>query len=242
MIDPDTERAGGAAEMTSGQGGGPYGGQHPEGQPGQGGQQGQGGQPGQGWNAPPAPPQGWNAPPPPQSSYPGYGSAPSAPTGQGTPPAMERPTTVRAGIGALIASLILGIIGTIITFADFDTIVDRTLAQTDDPNVTEEIIRTGLTIGVVVSLLILALYVLFLWFAWQGRNWARVVLWVLAGLGVLSGVLGLAGAGAAGQTGFQTALGFFQLILTIAAIVLLALKPSNEWYRFRGWQRATGQG
>jgi hypothetical protein len=20
------------------------------------------------------------------------------------------------------------------------------------------------------------------------------------------------------------------------------LKPSNEWYRFRGWQRATGQG
>ena len=28
----------------------------------------------------------------------------------------------------------------------------------------------------------------------------------------------------------------------IAGIVLLALKPSNEWYRFRGWQRATGQG
>jgi hypothetical protein len=24
--------------------------------------------------------------------------------------------------------------------------------------------------------------------------------------------------------------------------VLLALAPSNEWYRFRSWQRATGQG
>jgi hypothetical protein len=24
--------------------------------------------------------------------------------------------------------------------------------------------------------------------------------------------------------------------------VLLALKPSNEWYRYRGWLRATGQG
>jgi hypothetical protein len=212
--------------MTSGQGG-PYGGQYPgpEGQPGQGG-----------------PPQGWNAPPPPPPSYPGYAPAPSAPTGQGAPPAMERPTTVRAGIGAFVASLILGIVGSIVTFADFDSIVDRTLAQTDDPNVTEEIIRTGLRIGVVISLLILALYVLFLWFAWQGRNWARVVLWVLGGLGVLSGVVGLSGAGAAGQTGFQVSLGVFQLILTIAAIVLLALKPSNEWYRFRSWQRATGQG
>jgi hypothetical protein len=28
----------------------------------------------------------------------------------------------------------------------------------------------------------------------------------------------------------------------LAAAVLLALKPSNEWYRYRGWQRATGQG
>ena len=133
-------------------------------------------------------------------------------------------------------------ISAIVTFADFDTIVARTVAEANDPAVTEEVARTGLTIGVVISLIILALYVLFLWFAWHGRNWARVVLWVLGGLGVLSGVVGLAGAGASGQSGFQTGLGFFQLILTIAAIVLLALKPSNEWYRFRGWQRASGQG
>ena len=32
------------------------------------------------------------------------------------------------------------------------------------------------------------------------------------------------------------------MLLLIAAVVLLALKPSNDWYRFRGWQRATGQG
>ena len=32
------------------------------------------------------------------------------------------------------------------------------------------------------------------------------------------------------------------MLLLIAAVVVLALKPSNEWYRFRSWQRANGQG
>jgi uncharacterized membrane protein HdeD (DUF308 family) len=27
----------------------------------------------------------------------------------------------------------------------------------------------------------------------------------------------------------------------LAGIVLLALKPSNDWYRYMGWARATGQ-
>jgi hypothetical protein len=59
---------------------------------------------------------------------------------------------------------------------------------------------------------------------------------------VVSGLIGLAGAGSSGQNGFVTAVGFFQLLLVVAGIVLLALKPSNEWYRFKSWQRATGQG
>jgi hypothetical protein len=236
MIDRETGRAGGAAEMTSGQGGGSWGGQYPgpEGQ--------QGGQPQGGWNAPPPPPQGgWNAPPPPPQGYPGYGPAPSAPLGQGGPAPMERPSTVRFGIGAFVASLIIGIISSVISFADMDRMVAQALAVTDDPNVTEEIIRTGILIGGVFALILYALYVLFLWFAWHGRNWARVVLWVLGGISVAFGLVGLAGE-ATGQTGFQTSLGWFSFLLTIAGIVLLALRPSNDWYRFRTWQRATGQG
>ena len=80
-----------------------------------------------------------------------------------------------------------------------------------------------------------------LWFAWKGHNWARIVIWVLGGLSVLLGLVGL-GAGGSQSTGFLTSLGWFQLLLTAAGIVLLALAPSNEWYRFRSWQRATGQG
>jgi hypothetical protein len=216
--------------MTSGQESGQDGG-GPAGQPG--------GAPDQA-----GPPQGWNAPPiqqPYGQQYPGYGPAPSAPTGYGAPTPMERPVTVRAGIGALVASLILGIISSIATFADIDHLVARALAQSgSDVEVTDDVLRSAIIVGGVATLVFVALNALFLWFAWQGRNWARIVIWVLGGLGVLSGVAGLGTGSTVG--GFLTSLGVFQFLLTAVGIVLLALKPSNEWYRYRGWQRATRQG
>ncbi len=213
--------------MTSGQGG-PYG---EQGQPGQGG-----------------PPQGWNPPPPQQpygqqpygQQYPGYGPAPSAPAGHGAPPPMERPTTVRAGIGALVASLVLGLISSIVSFSDVETLIDQTLETSTDPALTEDVIRSGIVIGAVIGLIIVGVQVLFLWFAWKGHNWARIVLWVLGGISVLFGLVGLAAGGTA-TTGFLTSLGLFQLLLTAVGLVLLALKPSNDWYRFRRWQRASGR-
>jgi drug/metabolite transporter (DMT)-like permease len=190
------------------------------------------------------PPQGWNPPPgqdPYGQPYPGYGAAPSAPTGQGAPPAMERPITVRAGIGAYVASLLVGLISAVAMLADSDSYVERAVAAAaGNPDLTEEVIRGSITLGIVVGLIFLALEVMFLWFAWNGRNWARIVLWVLGGLGVAFGLLGLAQDN--GQTGFSTSMGVFQLLFTAAAIVLLALKPSNDWYRYRSWQRAAGQG
>ena len=94
------------------------------------------------------PPQNWNAPPPQQPygpPYPGDAPAPSAPAGYGAPPAMERPTTVRAGIGALIANLVLGVIGSLVAFADLDSLIDQAMARAavENPELTEEMIRTG---------------------------------------------------------------------------------------------------
>jgi hypothetical protein len=153
---------------------------------------------------------------------------------------MERPTTVRAGIGAFVASLVLGLIAQIVVFADMDTLIAQARAAAPaDQQLTDNVIRAGLVLGAVVGLVFVALDALFIWFAWRGRNWARIVLWVLGGLGVAGGLVSLAGG--TSQSGFLTSLSVFQLLLTIAGIVLLALKPSNEWYRFRSWQRATGQ-
>ncbi|MGZ6824987.1 MAG: hypothetical protein ACXVF9_21210, partial [Blastococcus sp.] len=99
--------------------------------------------------------------------------------------------------------------------------------------------QAGARIGVVFALVLAAVYGVFVWFAWRGQNWARVVLWVLGGLGLFGGVIGLAMGGS--PLPFLTGLSFFQTLLLLAAIVLLALKPSNEWFRYRRWLRATGQ-
>lgn len=199
---------------------------------------------GQGSN-PYGPPEGWNAPPP-GPPYPGYAPMPSAPTGYGAPQPMERPTTVRAGLGAYIAVLILSLVSSIVTFADFDNIMNAALAAQGknpaDLGIDQHsFVRTLLVIGVVIGLIMAALQVMFIWFAWNGRNWARIVLWVLGGIGLVGGIFAVASP-QAGQPGFLVGLSLFSFLLTAAGIVLLALKPSNEWYRFRKWQRLTGQG
>ena len=191
------------------------------------------------------PPPGWNPPPGPggpgQPGFPGYQPAP--PVSQAPPPPpMDRPDTVRFGIGAFVAALLVSLISSAVTLTDFDGYVDRAVAaarETGTDGVTEELIRRFIEIGLVFGLLLVALEIMFITFAWLGRHWARVVLWVLGGLNVAFGLVGLSGD--TGQTGFATSMGWFTLLFTAAGIVLLALKPSHDWFRYRRWQRANGQ-
>jgi hypothetical protein len=225
--------------MTSGQGSGPESGQPPYGQP----------PPGQ----PPYGPPPYGAPPQGQPPYgpPGYLPAPSAPTGWGNdaPRALERPVTVRAGLGAFIGSIVLSVVSSIVTIANWDRFVSYLQAQLEAQgqqlegtgvNI-DEVATLGLRVGIAFSIVFLALYLLFVWFAWRGYNWARIVLWVLGGVGVVFGLYGLASGSVGGPFPFVTALGGFQYLFTAAGVVLLALKPSNEWFRYRKWLRATGQ-
>jgi hypothetical protein len=202
---------------------------------------------GQGGNQPGGPygpPGGWNAPPPSGPQYPGYAPAPSAPTGYGAPQPLERPMTVRAGLGAFIGSMVLNAVAQVVTLLNYQTILDWTLAragiqQGADAETTRQAAQLGARFGIAVGFVFVVIYGLFVWFAWQGRNWARIVLWVFAGLGIVSGFASLA---VGSPLPFLTAVAGFQALLLLAAVILLALKPSNEWYRFRKWQRLTGQG
>ena len=162
---------------------------------------------------------------------------------------MERPLTVRAGIGAFVGSIALSIAASVITMLNMDEL--SRLAATGPgfgarPREEAEMSTAmGDTIGVVslvMGLVFTGIFALFVWFAWLGHNWARIVLWVLAGWGSSPAV----GAGhdlvvrdrdppgphLPGLGGDP---------LDGVAIVLLALGSSNEWYRYRGWLRATGQ-
>jgi hypothetical protein len=177
-----------------------------------------------------------------QNPYGGYASAPAAPDGFGAPRPVERPSAVKLGIGAFLASTVLGILGSIVTFAQFDEIVDRALVDAgldpaDYSDVSDAATAGVVTTTVVVALLFIGLQLLFIWFAWQGRNWARIVLWVLGGLAVVSALVSLAGPS---LSGLLTTLSLIQTLLIVVGIVALAQKPASEWYRYRGWQRARG--
>ncbi|SFQ00520.1 hypothetical protein SAMN05660464_0444 [Geodermatophilus dictyosporus] len=229
--------------MTSGQGGpDPQQGRPPQGHPG--------------WQAPPG--QGWQNPPPqyPPPQYPspqgpppqgwpgqphGYTPAPSAPGPQFPPEAPERPTTVRVGIGAFLATFILGLVASVVQLSDVDGLVAQAAAAVDDPTISEDVVRTGIVVGAVLGLLLTALQALFIWLAWKGRNWARVVLLVLGGLSVLLGLSALSGTGGGiAGSGFLDSLSVFSLLITLVGVVALALRPSSEWYRAMTARRQAG--
>lgn len=201
--------------------------------------------PPQGWNAPP-PPQGWNAPPPPPGwqppgqQWPGYGAyVPPPPPGSPEPP-----LTVRAGIGAFVATVVLGLVASVVMYFNWDQILDEAIAQAgvgltgSERETAQDVAEIVVQFSLVVGALFTAVYLLFVWFAWRGRNWARVVLWVLGGLSILSGFAGMGGGGTG--VGYIDGLNVFSWLLTLAGVVLLALQPSNEWYRYMGWQRRYG--
>ena len=62
---------------------------------------------------------------------------------------------------------------------------------------------------------------------------------MLGGLGLVGGLLTLAGPSS--PVPFLGGINVFRLLLVLVGVVALALKPSNEWYRYQGWLRATGQ-
>ena len=224
---------------------------------------GQGGSPGQpepqGWGSPQGqqpygqPPYGqgpYGQQPYGQPPYPGYGAAPSAPSGYGAPAPVERPVTVRAGIAAFVASIVISLVSQLVSVLNMDTLTDLATAESglgdlspEEAEMAAAVGDTFGTFGLILGLISTGVFALFVWFAWRGQNWARIVLWVLAGLGLVGGLIG---AGLSSSFGVPTlpvltVLGWIEMLLDAVGIVLLALKPSNEWYRYRGWLRATGQ-
>ena len=195
---------------------------------------------------PPAPPGYPQAPGYPPAPSGGYGPAPSAPPGWGAqaPAPVERPTAVKVGIGAFMAGLILGLITVIMTFSDLDGRIADALQQArasgSDVQLTRDAARAAAIAVGIIQLVFVALEAMFIWFAWNGRNWARIVLWVIGGFGIVGGLFGLA-AGTA-TSGFLGGLSIFQFLLVLVGVIALALRPANEWYRYRKWARATGQG
>jgi hypothetical protein len=127
---------------------------------------------------------------------------------------------------------VLSLISTVIGFATFDTLVDQATQDSGFSGDLSGLEDTIATAALVLGLVVAGLYLVMAWFAWQGANWARIVLWVFGGIALLSGLLGLFGS-----SGVLALIGVLQLLALIAGVVLLALRPSNDWYRAEAQRR-----
>ncbi len=165
---------------------------------------------------------------------PTYGNAPAydpyASPGFGTPPArpsMPPPREVVWATYAMYASIALSLINLIVTLADSTGYKDA--IRNADPNRTvdvDAVYTAAVVFAVVVTLLIAALYVFLAINLRKGKNWARITTWIIVGIFTLLGLLGLANDVPA----IARLLGILVLLANAATLVLLAMRPSNQFF------------
>ncbi len=170
-------------------------------------------------------------PDPSAPQYPQYPSAPP-PYGYGYPgseqPAADvpMPDTVHWASIAMIARTVLGVIATLVTFAQLNTIVDDAVRRRG-LSVDRNAVRAGATVGAIFGLVVAVLFILLALQVRQGKNWARIVAIVFAALGTVGGLISIANRYGA----VLTLLNLVNLALAIATLVLLLVKPSSDYFK-----------
>lgn len=167
----------------------------------------------------------------------GYGNAPQYSGGYGQPPAPAGPPpaeVVRATL-LMFASAALGLLSLIISFADANGLKDS--IRRSDPNLTQSQVDSAyavsLAIAIIIGLVFAAAYVLLAIQVRKGKNWARIVTLVLAGISILFGLLGLG----SDVPALSRVLGIIGLLINIGIFVLLLLPRAREFFASR---RAVG--
>ena len=167
---------------------------------------------------------------PPLPAAPGYGAMPPAEYGQ--PVAVgPAPSSVVNAVRLMFVGAALAVVAVIVVISTKSTIKSKIAAK--NPNFDSQKLNTAVnvTIGSVVVFGIIII-VLFIWLALQvrkGKNWARIVTWVLSGIGILSAL------GSLGQnvSGASRAVSLVGGLLDVAVVVLLMQKPSNAFFKPR---------
>lgn len=159
-----------------------------------------------------------------------YGSMPPVDAGEygRTAARGPAPSSVLTAVKLMYARAALGLLGILLTFTQRGAIED--IVREQNPGFSQskldDAVTAGLIVTVVVGALFLVLYVVLALKVGKGRNWARIVTWVLAGISLLSFASTLAGD----NPGLSKGLGALGALLDIAIVVLLLQKPGNDYF------------
>ncbi|MDP9822374.1 hypothetical protein [Nocardioides massiliensis] len=159
--------------------------------------------------------------------YPSEGPEPVYQPGSNRGP---RPSAVDTALKLIWAGIALGVISALLTFVYLDDLVDAALENADATmELSESAARGGAIASVIFGLVVgVGLMVLVAVFIGKGANWARIVFTVLGVLSVLGVLLTLTNP--SGPV-ILLILSLVQVILTIAAIVLLFKSESSAWFK-----------
>jgi hypothetical protein len=158
-----------------------------------------------------------------------YGSMPAAPEPAPGVPAAA-PSTVRNAVLLMYVRAALGVISIIVLIATKNSL--RNQIHKDNPDWSssklDSAVNAGIAVGVIVGVIFLVLYILLALQVAKGRNWARIVTWVISALGVLS-LLSVLGT----STALEKIINLIGGLAAIGIIVLLAMAPSNQYFANR---------
>lgn len=133
------------------------------------------------------------------------------------------------GLFTLVA---LQALSAIISLASVQAAVERTVNQASQnpalsPDRAEAAVRAIVIGGAVFGLILAGIFLWLTIMVRKGRNWARITSTVFLSLGIIFGLIGLFGGG----TTVTTLIAIVMLLLEIAVLVMLWLRPSNEYFR-----------
>jgi hypothetical protein len=143
----------------------------------------------------------------------------------GEPP--PAPSTVVNAARLMLLRSATGVISLIALFATKDDLKKRILK--DSPGASNATVDTALGVAAGFGIVILVFYVFLAFQIRKGISWARIVTFVIAGLGILGAVVSF------GQPDppLSRALGIVVAVIDVAVVVLLASPASNRFFRHR---------
>lgn len=167
------------------------------------------------------------------TGMPSYPNGPEPMAWEGGQARSAPPAEVLTSVKLWFASILVGLLGGVLVFALTDQSAQvQTMRDADTSGLTDAQLQTAVTIGLVsilvITLIVLALQIFFVLKMKAGRNWARIVLTVLAGVSVLSSLAALAQG-----FGIGTAVNLISLALLIGAVVFMFRPASNAYFSQR---------
>ena len=173
----------------------------------------------------PPPPGSYPSTPPPPGGYPSMAPpAWEAPVVQGPPP-----STVVNAFKLILVQAALALVNIVVTLLTVDAIREQVLttSPTLDQSTVDTAVGVAVAVAIVFGIIGIIVWVLLAFKVRAGKNWARIVTFVFAGLGLLSGLASFAQPGSA----FSHIVLLLAVAIDIALIVLLTRGPSAEYFR-----------